>query len=459
MITNNKTKQAINAVLLHLFRKEEYCKNLQGNMFYNMEIMRVGYGDKASQLQSQYEKVLWIKNRIEALNHLLYGKIWDLYYAFFAAVDRYNNDKDYLDQLREQKQTIDTDIETARRNKNSYYSDYEAAQRRYTEIETDYNARIARKEIEIQTTQININNKRAALENAQAIDTCFSGDILDLIFDRIALAAKNYTVHSWTTERQCTFEDDSWNFVANQQGHPTWVEIPGLGSFISKTADFDWKIEEDDGWYYVSARIVTGSGLGGTIRIADGSVAWRFTTETDASTALQNLWTNTINTIIGYWSSQRPDVATLEAEVTALESQLATQQAELTQLQTDKTNALNAQQAVIDTAYSNYTYWRDEQSRLEHLKDDIDTIITTYEGVVEHDIDRIQSAADAYNDQLDSMDDEKVEEEGYPELPEPYNRDGHEPGPDVPVPDPRPEEEDEEDEDDQNDAGNDDDTE
>ena len=73
------------------------------------------------------------------------------------------------------------------------------------------------------------------------------------------------------------------------------------------------------------------------------------------------------------------------------------------------------------------------------------------------DIDRIQSAADAYNDQLDSMDDEKVEEEGYPELPDPYNRDGHEPGPDVPVPDPRPEEEEEEDEDDQNDAGNDDD--
>lgn len=441
MITRKIDVKDINAILLNVNKRIEKAYSLQGSLYYNYSLMTIRYNNIAQLLKNKYSSIITKKRQIEALQHLIYGHIWDMYYSALSAINKYDQAVERLAELRAQKETIDDDIATARANKESYYNDYTAAQTRYNEIETDYNARIAQKEIEIGTTQINLNNKRAALENAEAVDACFTGDVADLVFDRIALASKDYTVHSWTTERQCTFEDDSWDFVANQQGHSTWVEIPGLGPFISKTANFDWKMTLTEDGYCIYARIVTGSGLGGTITLAAGGIGYTYSTEAAASTALQNLWTNTINTIKDYWNTQRPDVATLEAEVAALENQLATQQAELSQLQTDKTNALNAQQAVIDAAYDNYVYWRDRQAQLESLKRSINTYIENTEELVDTYHDEAETKSRAYNDAVNDLETE-TERAEYPHLPDPWDDIHTEP---------------EEDDDEQNDAGNDDD--
>lgn len=493
MITNNKTKQAINAVLLHLFRKEEYCKNLQGNMFYNMEVMRVGYGDKASQLQSQYEKVLFIKNRIEALNHLLYGKIWDLYYAFFAAVDRYNNDKAYLDQLREQKQTIDTDIETARRNKNTAYSNYEDAEAEYRRISNDYDQRISTardqkfaKEVQLAEKRAHLAEKQSELADLERLIEDFSLVSLELLVSRIKFS--NSSVYpntgqtsqpgggnTWDTPNTSAPKgvyidyDDVIRYIKDAQGSTGNSFTLGgytftqLGSYYFTGIEYYNMYRNNTGTYDGGARFASSMGtetvLSNTGNLSS-SDAVSDAIANAIKTAIQGMMTdisdyrNEIST-----AGVEADIAATEAEIAQLESDISNLDTQIDNLRNEKTAALDAQQTVIDSYWSSYTYWRDEQARLERLKEEIDSLITTYEGVVERDIDRIQSTADAYNDQLDSMDDKKVEEEGYPELPDPYNRDGHEPGPDVPVPDPRPEEEEEEDEDDQNDAGNDDDTE
>lgn len=427
MIAKNTSKQAINAVLLHLFRKEEYCKNLQGNMFYNMEVIRTGYGSKASQLQTQYEKVLFIKNRIEALNHLLYGKIWDLYYDFFAAVNRYNNDKTYLDQLKAQRETIDSDIDTARSNKNTAYSNYEDAEAEYRRIRDDYDQQIAAKQSQISTQETVVEQKRVAYENAEH------------------LASLAYS----TQQELFTLENATW--PSSMPSNPYNV---GTVVLSQELVDAGWaSYASSTHWIYAGSYQykVKRTGNGTSLSPYIYNYILEIPGGTELSLAINTSWYKTplLNDITSWYAELQsfkedyldPDNAREEYEYA--QALLTQYQNEKAALESAKTSALAAQQAVIDSYWSSYTYWRDEQARLEKLKTDINDLITVYEGVVDEDLTKVQDAADAYNDQLDSMDDKKVQEEGYPELPEPYTREDHEPGPDVPVPDPRPPEEEE----------------
>lgn len=476
MIAKNSSKQAINAVLLHLFRREEYCKNLQGNMFYNMEIIRTGYGSKAEQLKTQFEKVLWIKNRIEALNHLLYGKIWDLYYDFFAAVNRYNNDKAYLDQLKAQRETIDNDIDTARRNKETAYSNYEAAEAEYTRIQNDYDQRIAnailekgRKESELSDARAHLAEKQTELANLQQLKDDFLTVSMELLGDRLKFSqSKVYP----KTGSSYPDEGNTWavancnnpyveitkqsviNYILDAQGETDHFTLGGY-TFSNIANRYYLGVE-----YYNMFRVIVSTydggarfeGRGGTKQAILSSTGNK-SSSSDVQSALASAVADAIaairSAVASYangidTSAIEADIAATEAQITQLENEIDyLENTTIPNLRSEKAAALEAQQAVIDSYWSSYTYWRDEQARLEKLKDDIKNLITVYEGVVDEDLTKVQDAADAYNSQLNAMDDKKVIEEGYPELPEPYNRGDHEPGPDVPVPDPRPPEEEE----------------
>ena len=162
MITKQLSKQEMNTVLLNLYRREKNCELIQGNVFYNLTLIKDNYAKLSERLYNNYITIEKYKDRITALRHLIYGKIYDLYDEAMAAINNYNTAVAQRDYLVERKATLDTLIHQQEQRRDSELNTYN----------TYVNTYIPNKQTEIANKQAAVTAKQQQLDTTQAeLDT------------------------------------------------------------------------------------------------------------------------------------------------------------------------------------------------------------------------------------------------------------------------------------------------
>jgi predicted nucleic acid-binding Zn-ribbon protein len=102
MITKNLNHKDINTVLLNTYRKLNEAKEYNSNFFFNMATIDGSLQSMTTALKSMWQSLVAYENQKNALSHLLYSKIQDLYDKAVAAINRWNEDLDKGPILLEQ---------------------------------------------------------------------------------------------------------------------------------------------------------------------------------------------------------------------------------------------------------------------------------------------------------------------------------------------------------------------
>lgn len=394
MIAKALTQKDINAVLLKLYRKEKNCELIQGNVFYNLSLIDANYGKLSSALLDRYSQVTKYQNRIAALNALLYNKIYNLYEKAMSDINTYNSDVEAEAYWSNEYNNASANEAAARRNKETAYSNYEDAQRRYNEIEADYNQRIANKQYQIMMQEAEVQRLTTIRDNVQQLREDGEDTAFDLVWLRTVITVTGepsstpYT-YSRAIDVSQLLRDSGWYY--------TWLPFAGRYYVTARKSDGVYRWTTDAGGVQIQVAINSTAGWYDTV-IKDELRA--------AQTDLEN------------WLATNADVETAQANLDAAQATLDTYNAELSQLQTDKTNALAAQQTVINNYYNDYTYYKQQEEYYKNNKLIFKMKRDAARTRKEKSYDAAEASSEAYNDAKDEY--EGADKDLLPELPEPW---------------------------------------
>lgn len=158
MITKQLSKKDLNTILLNIYRKEKNCELIQGNVFYNLTLIKDNYAKLSDRLYNDYITIEKYKDRITALQHLIYGKIYDLYDDAMAAINDYNDAVSQRDYLVERKSTLNGLIHQQEQRRDNELAAYN----------TLVNTTIPNKQTEIANKQAAVTAKQQQLDTTQA---------------------------------------------------------------------------------------------------------------------------------------------------------------------------------------------------------------------------------------------------------------------------------------------------
>ena len=470
MIAKALTQKDINTVLLKLYRKEKNCELIQGNVFYNLSLIDANYGKLSSALLDRYSQVEKYKNRIAALNALLYNKIYNLYEKAMRDINTYNADVEAEAYWSNEYNNASANEAAARRNKETAYSNYEDAQAEYTRISNDYDQRITnailekgRKESELSDARAHLAEKQTELANLQQLKDDFVAVSLKLLSDRIKFSDSSiYPItgqssqksggNTWDTPNVSRpgveiTEQSVINYILDAQGETSHFTLGGY-VFSNISGQYFLVVE-----YYNMFRTTPGTYDGGAHFLGSGSSTQTILSSTgdkSSSSAVQSAIADAvedaiiaIRSAVGVYANEidtstiEADIAATEAQITQLESDISSLETQIDNLRNQKTAALEAQQTVINNYYNQYTEYKQQEEYYKNNKLIFKMKRDAARTRKEKSYEAAETSSEAYNDAKDEY--EGADKELLPELPEPWG-DMHSP-----------------DDEEENDTGNDDD--
>lgn len=465
MIAKALTQKDINTVLLKLYRKEKNCELIQGNVFYNLSLIDANYGKLSSALLDRYSQVEKYKNRIAALNALLYNKIYNLYEKAMSDINTYNSDVEAEAYWSNEYNTADARQAEARRNKETAYSNYGAAEAEYTRIRNDYDQRITdailekgRKESELSDARAHLAEKQTELANLQQLKDDFLTVSMELLGDRLKFSQSNVYPNTGQSSQQGG--GNTWavancnnpyveitkqsviNYILDAQGETDHFTLGGY-TFSNISNRYYLGVE-----YYNMFRTVPGTydggvhfeGRGGSTQTILSSTGNK-SSSSDVQSALASAVADAIAAIRSAVASYANgiDTSTIEADIAATEAQITQLENEIDYLEnttipnlrSEKTAALEAQQAVIDNYYNQYTEYKQQEEYYKNNKLIFKMKRDAARTRKEKSYEAAEISSENYNDAKDSY--EGADKDLLPELPEPWG-DMHSPDDEEPDP-------------------------
>lgn len=464
MIAKALTQKDINTVLLKLYRKEKNCELIQGNVFYNLSLIDANYGKLSSALLNRYSQVTKYQNRIAALNALLYNKIYNLYERAMSDINTYNSNVEAEAYWSNEYNTAIANEAKARRNKEAAYSNYEAAEAEYTRIQNDYDQRISnailekgRKESELSDARAHLAEKQTELANLQQLKDDFLTVSMELLGDRLKFSQSDVYPKTGSSYPD---EGNTWataycdspyveitkqsviNYILDAQGETDHFTLGGytFGNILNR---YYLGVE-----YYNMFRVIVGTydggarfeGRGGTTQTILSSTGNK-SSSSDVQSALASAVADAIaairSDVVSYangidTSAIEADIAATEAQITQLEGEIDyLENTTIPNLRSEKAAALEAQQAVVDRYYNQYTEYKQQEEYYKNNKLIFKMKRDAARTRKEKSYEAAETSSGDYNDAKDEY--EGDDKDLLPELPEPwghmYPSDDEEPDP------------------------------
>ena len=137
MVTKHINPKDINTVLLNIYRQLNKAKEYNGNFFFNMATMDDSIQSMNTALKSMWQALVAYENQKNALSHLLYSKIYDLYDEAVAAINKWNEDLVKGPELLEQYNTKYAEWLAADAEAKALYATWQAMVEAYNTWYTD----------------------------------------------------------------------------------------------------------------------------------------------------------------------------------------------------------------------------------------------------------------------------------------------------------------------------------
>lgn len=103
MITKSKEHKAIDTLLLKNYKDYDKALMVRDNMFYNLEVMNIQFGNMTDRIKNMYNNIITYDNRIAALKDAIYNQVYKLYKAAMLLIEKYN-------ALMKETETIDQEV-------------------------------------------------------------------------------------------------------------------------------------------------------------------------------------------------------------------------------------------------------------------------------------------------------------------------------------------------------------
>ena len=452
MIAKALTQKDINTVLLKLYRKEKNCELIQGNVFYNLSLIDANYGKLSSALLDRYSQVEKYKNRIAALNALLYNKIYNLYEKAMRDINTYNSDVEAEAYWGNEYNNANANEAAAKRNKETAYRNYEDAQTEYTRIRDDYDRRITdailekgRKETELSDARAHLSEKQAELADLQQLKVDFLTVSMQLLTDKIRFSDPSIYPRTGQTTQQGG--GDTWdipaisnpiveitkqsviNYILDAQHETSRFTLGGY-TFVSIYGRYYLGVEYYNMYrsrpstYDGGARFEGSSGTTQTILSSTGNKTSIDTVKSAIGEAVESA-IGAIRSAVGVYANEI-DTSTIEADIAATEALITQLEDEIDylnnttipNLRNEKTAALEAQQAVIDGYYNQYVEYKQQEEYYKNNKLIFKMKRDAARKRKEKSYEAAEASSEAYNDAKDEYEGE--DKELLPELPEPW---------------------------------------